>query len=69
MSLRAVHLFVITLATLALLGMCAWCLHERAVGQEFPGLMPAAIACAAAGLTLIGYAVLFLRKTRGVSLL
>lgn len=69
MSLKAVHLFVITLATLAMLGIAGWCLQQRSIGQEFPGDLLIAITCAAAGLGLIIYGFFFLKKTRNMSYL
>ncbi len=69
MSLKAVHLFLITIATLALLGLSAWCFQQRSLGQDFPGDLTIAVACAVAGVGLIVYGVYFLKKTRNVSLL
>ena len=69
MSLKAVHLFLITIATLAMLGLSAWCFQQRSVGQEFPGDLAIGGTCAVAGVGLIVYGVYFLRKTRNVSLL
>lgn len=69
MSLKAVHLFVITLATLALLGISGWCFQQRALGQNFTGDLAIALLCGVGGLGLLVYAFFFLRKTRHVSFL
>jgi len=69
MSLKTVHLFLISLATLAMLGISAWCFQQRSVGQEFPGDLAIALSCAAAGVGLIVYGIYFLKKTRNVSYL
>jgi hypothetical protein len=69
MSLKAVHLFLITIATLAMLGLSGWCFQQRSIGQEFPGDLAIACTCAVAGVGLMVYGVYFLKKTRNVSLL
>jgi hypothetical protein len=69
MSLKALHLFLITLATLALLGVSGWCFQQRSIGQEFAGDLTIASACAAAGVGLIVYGFYFLKKTRNVGLM
>lgn len=69
MSLKAVHLFLISIATLAMLGISAWCFQQRTVGQDFPGDLIIGGTCAAAGVGLLAYGVYFLKKTRNVSLL
>ena len=69
MSLKALHLFLISLATLAMLGISGWCFQQRSIGQEFPGDLAIGITCAAGGLGLIAYGMYFLKKTRGVGLM
>lgn len=69
MSLKALHLFLITVASLALLGFSGWCFHQRSIGQEFAGDLAVGISCAGGGVGLIAYGIYFLRKTRNVSLL
>jgi multidrug transporter EmrE-like cation transporter len=69
MSLKAVHLFLISVATLTMLGFSAWCFAQRQAGQGFPGDLALAIVSGLAGLGLIAYGAYFLKKTRNVSLM
>lgn len=69
MSLKAVHLAVITCATLFSFGFGAWCFHAHANDYGVPGALPFGIACCLGGAALAVYGVRFLRKLKGVSCL
>jgi ABC-type uncharacterized transport system permease subunit len=55
MSLKAFHVFFISLAVLLCLGFGVWCLGQ-------PGYTAAGIASFAVGAALVAYEVIFLRR-------
>ena len=61
MSLKAFHIFFISISALMCLGIAAWRL--AAYGQE-PGALVQALAAAAAGVGLVEYGRRFLKKTK-----
>lgn len=68
MSLKAFHVFFITLATLITLGFAGWSVQQVLYGAGASYLVMA-IFGSLAGLGLPVYGVWFLKKTREVSFL
>jgi len=69
MSLKALHVFLITVATLTLLGFSAWCFQQRGGPAGFPGDLAIAVASLLGGLALVVYGIYFLKKLKNVSYL
>ena len=69
MSLKALHVFLITVATVASLGFSAWCFQQHGGPAGFPGDLVIAIASGVGGLALVVYGVYFLKKLKHVSYL
>ena len=73
MSLKALHVFLITVATLTLLGFSAWCFQQRGGPAGFPG----DLAIAGGRIAEIGKVasrgnqdgIYFLKKLKNVSYL
>ncbi len=67
MSLKAVHILFITLATLLAFGLGVWCMHAYAVQKQdlYVGLGGTAFL---AGIGLIAYGISFLRKIKRLHL-
>ena len=66
MSLKAFHIFFITISVLLTFGFAAWLLREYAWGGD-AGMLIAGIASILAGVALIFYGRRFLRKLKHVS--
>ena len=65
MSLKAVHLIFITVATLFAVGFAVWCIQRfNATGDG--GMMGAGIVSALAAVSLVIYAIQFLKKLKHV---
>ena len=69
MSLKALHVFLITVATLTSLGFSAWCFQQHSGPAGFTGDLAIAIASALGGCALVVYGVYFLKKLKHVSYL
>ena len=69
MSLKALHVFLITVATVTSLGFSAWCFQQHGGPAGFPGDLAIAIASGVGGLALVVYGVYFLKKLKHVSYL
>jgi hypothetical protein len=69
MSLKAFHVFFITLSCLLCFGCGAWELKNGASPDGARTDTLFGIAAILAGLALIGYEVYFLKKTKNVSFL
>lgn len=69
MSLKAFHVFFITVSSLLAAGVGAWSLHRHSVVENphTPYLM-LAIGSFVACVVLVTYGVWFLKKTKGMSL-
>jgi pilus assembly protein TadC len=66
MSLKAFHIFFITLSVLLTLGFAGWLMHSYAASGD-AGTLVAAIAAVFLAGALVVYARRFLRKLRHVS--
>ncbi len=64
MSLKAFHIFFISVSVLCTFGFGIWLLRNEEGAAILPGIVSIAI-----GVGLIGYGILFLRKTRHAGIL
>ena len=69
MSLKAFHLVFITAAILLAFGFGAWLLNGFFNGDGRALILISGIISVAAGVGLIGYEIVFLKKTKHISYL
>ena len=68
MSLKAIHIFFIGLSAVLAFGVCAWAVESYTSGQQ-GGMLVAGLVSFVAGVGLVVYGVVFLRKLKHVSFL